>query len=104
MTEVDIAGDKSRSASAMFLKDIWTTKCRDLGIEFEDTNDPKSLNAAARNIGNSNKMVVAAETSLTKCLMVGNKILKARTGDQSGLIVITGSLHIVSSILSSIHG
>ncbi|CAO2821265.1 unnamed protein product [Amaranthus hypochondriacus] len=104
LTEVDIAGDKSRSASAMFLKDTWTTKCRDLGIEFEDTNDPKSLNAAVRNIGNSNKMVVAAETSLTKCLMVGNKILKARTGDQSGLIVVTGSLHIVSSILATIHG
>ncbi|XP_021840202.1 dihydrofolate synthetase isoform X2 [Spinacia oleracea] len=79
-TEVDIAGDKSRSTSALFLKDIWIKTCIEL-----------------------DKMILAVESSLTNCLRASNRTLKARTGDQSGVIVVTGSLHIVSSVLASIH-
>ncbi|XP_021764630.1 dihydrofolate synthetase-like [Chenopodium quinoa] len=105
LTEVDIAGDKSRSTSASFLKDIWIKTCRELGIEFifEDLKNLK-LDASVHYVGNSNKMILAAECSLPNCLKASNKILKARTGDQSGVIVVTGSLHIVSSVLASIHG
>lgn len=52
----------------------------------------------------SDMTILAAESSLTSCLRMGNQILKARLGDESGIIVVTGSLHIVSSVLSFVRG
>ncbi|KAL2903513.1 Dihydrofolate synthetase [Bienertia sinuspersici] len=108
LTEVDIAGGKSRNASALFLRDVWIKTCKELGIEFdinEDiVNDLKPADALVQSIRNSNKMILAAENSLKNCIRVGSRILKARTGDSSGIIVVTGSLHIVSSVLALIHG
>lgn len=107
LTEVDIAGGKSRSASALFLKDIWKNACMELGTEYiveDDANNLKPLDTLVHSTGDSNKMILVAENSLINCLTAGNKILKARTGDRSRIIVVTGSLHVVSSILASIRG
>lgn len=100
VTEVDIAGGKSRSASALFLKDVWCKTCMELGIEYDFYEDI----ASNESTGNSDTMILASENSLKNCIKAGNRILKAKTGDSSGIIVFTGSLHIVSSVLASIHG
>lgn len=88
------------------MKDIWIKTCIELGIEFiyeEDVSNLKSFDGLIHSVGNSDKMILAVESSLTNCLRASNRTLKARTGDQSGVIVVTGSLHIVSSVLASIH-
>lgn len=105
LTEVDIAGDKSRSASALFLKDVWTKTCKELGTEYiykDSVEYLKQLDASVHSIGKSNKMTITAESSITNCLKAGNRILKARVGEQPGIVVVTGSLHIVSSMLATI--
>ena len=102
LTEVDIAGDKSRSASASFSKDIWTKTCMELGIKFiyeDSAENLKPFDASIHSTGKSNRMTITAESSITNCLVANNRILKAIMGDQPGIIVSTGSLHIVSSML-----
>jgi len=105
LTEVNIAGDKCRTASALLLKGSWSKVCMDLGIEFvhEETIDNlQSLDASAHPSLNSNKLILTADSSIPNCLKAAHRILKARTGEQSGIIVVTGSLHIVSSVLDSV--
>jgi len=48
-----------------------------------------------------NGTILAAESSLTVSLKVANQILREGTGIQSGIIVVTGSLHIVSLVLAA---
>uniref|UniRef100_A0A7C9EKK8 Dihydrofolate synthase n=1 Tax=Opuntia streptacantha TaxID=393608 RepID=A0A7C9EKK8_OPUST len=105
LTEVNIAGDKCRTASTLLLKGSWSKVCMDLGIEFvhEETIDNlQSLDASAHPSLNSNKLILTADSSIPNCLKAAHRILKARTGEQSGIIVVTGSLHIVSSVLDSV--
>ncbi|XP_010671519.1 dihydrofolate synthetase isoform X2 [Beta vulgaris subsp. vulgaris] len=100
-----LMGDKSRSASALFLKDVWTKTCKELGTEYiykDSVEYLKQLDASVHSIGKSNKMTITAESSITNCLKAGNRILKARVGEQPGIVVVTGSLHIVSSMLATI--
>lgn len=105
LTEVNIAGDKCRTASALLLKDSWSKVCMDLGIEFvhiETIDNLHSLDASVNPSLNSSKLILTADSSIPNCLKAAHRILKARTGEQSGMIVVTGSLHIVSSVLDSV--
>jgi hypothetical protein len=51
-----------------------------------------------------NGTILAAESSLMVSLKVANQILREKTGIQSGIIVVTGSLHIVSLVLAAHNG
>ncbi|KAK9724733.1 hypothetical protein RND81_05G095200 [Saponaria officinalis] len=105
LTEVNIAGGKSRNASALFLRDIWMKACSEIGVKLTDEDlmyDLTSLDAFIPSPSTSTKMILAAGSSVLSCLRAGHKILQAKTGTKPGIIVVTGSLHIVSSVLASI--
>ncbi|KAL3650541.1 hypothetical protein CASFOL_006944 [Castilleja foliolosa] len=104
-TEIDIAGDKTRTTSSSSLKDSWIQVCRETGVDFLDCKtaeyeyikDQQTLSAGK-------KPVLFAERSLMGSLTFGNEILAAKSGNQHGIIVVTGSLHIVSAALRLLEG
>ncbi|KAL7214154.1 hypothetical protein ACSBR1_026553 [Camellia fascicularis] len=111
LTEVDIAGDKVRMTPASLLKDSWILASKEAGIKILDYGVSvcqKLLEDQSVHSANEleSKTILSAEMSLMDAMRVGNKILRARTAgdDQSGIIVVTGSLHIVSSVLGFIQG
>ncbi|KAL7183655.1 hypothetical protein ACSBR2_025943 [Camellia fascicularis] len=111
LTEVDIAGDKARMTPASLLKDSWILASKEAGIKILDYGVSvcqKLLEDQSVHSANEleSKTILSAEMSLMDAIRVGNKILRARTAgdDQSGIIVVTGSLHIVSSVLGLIQG
>ncbi|KAG5533859.1 hypothetical protein RHGRI_027901 [Rhododendron griersonianum] len=107
LTEVDIAGDKSRMTFASVLKDCWIQASKEVGVDivddgvqdFRSSLDDQSVHSVDKP---ESKTILATESSLKISMRVGNQILRARMGDQPGIIVVTGSLHIVSSVLRSI--
>lgn len=109
LTEVNIAGANSRTTSASMLRDCWIQASKELGIntlhdgmeEYQKLFENQSFCSAGES---KHKTILAAENSLLVSLRVGNQILRARTRDQTSIIVITGSLHIVSTVLSSLLG
>ena len=50
-----------------------------------------------------NGTILGAESSLMASLKATNQILRERAGNQSGIIVVTGSLHIVSMVLAALN-
>lgn len=107
LTEVSIAGGNSRTTSASVLRDEWIRASKELKINIIHDQMPDYQELVKDPTLRSNRKfdmtVLAAESSLTTCLRVGNQILKARLGDGSGMIVVVGSLHIVSSVLSFVY-
>lgn len=111
LTEVDIAGDKARMTPASLLKDSWIQASKEAGINILNYGVSvcrKLLEDQPVHFANEleSKTILSAEMSLMDAMRFGNKILRARTAgdDQSGIIVVTGSLHIVSSVLGFIQG
>lgn len=109
LTEANIAGGKSRTTSASLLKDCWIQASQDLGIGVvhnEMTNSREVLKNLL--VCSASKLehgtILAAESSLMVSLKVANQILRERTGNQLGVIVVTGSLHIVSMVLAALNG
>ncbi|GAB2209740.1 hypothetical protein Droror1_Dr00026963 [Drosera rotundifolia] len=104
LMEVDIAGDKYRTASASMLKVSWLNASKEQGVViahvFQGLSNGWSLESARE----SNGTILVAESSLTSSLRIAGQILDARRGDGQGIIVMTRSLHIVSSVLSSTNG
>lgn len=50
-----------------------------------------------------NKTILAAEASVLSSMMIANQILSHNMEKGSGIIIVTGSLHIVSSVLATLH-
>ncbi|KAM3374098.1 dihydrofolate synthetase [Capsicum galapagoense] len=99
-TEVAIAGAKLRLTSASLLKCAWANASREMNMKVLDLkvadSEDESLQAAGIVESQS---ILLAEGSLLACIRAGFKILSERTGEQPGIIVVTGSLHIVSAVL-----
>lgn len=103
-TEVDIAGDRSRATSSSFLKDTWVKASAEMGINFVDCKTVEcELTEEQRSIMGC-QFVWFVEGSLIPLIKFGNKILHEKPGSEHGIIVVTGSLHIVSATLGSIKG
>ncbi|TYH41134.1 hypothetical protein ES332_D12G295400v1 [Gossypium tomentosum] len=108
LTEADIAGGTSRTTSATALRDCWMQASRELGIEvihdrmtryrelFED-------NFISSTRDSKHETIVAAQNSLSDSLRFANQILRERTRNELGILVVTGSLHIVSLVLASLN-
>ncbi|PPD66108.1 hypothetical protein GOBAR_DD37017 [Gossypium barbadense] len=108
LTEADIAGGTSRTTSATALRDCWIQASRELGIEvlhdrmtryrelFED-------NFISSTRDSKHETIVAAQNSLSDSLRFANQILRERTRNELGILVVTGSLHIVSLVLASLN-
>lgn len=108
-TEADIAGGKSRTTSASCLRDCWIKASEELGITLLHDKMAKYQELDKDQSGCSlsileNKTILAVEASFLSSMKVVDQILRGRTGNGIGIIVVTGSLHIVSSVLATIHG
>lgn len=90
--------------AASVLKECWIQASKEVGVDtvdngvegFPSSLDDQSFHSVAKP---ASKTILATESSLMTSMEVGNQILQARMGDQPGIIVVTGSLHIVSSVL-----
>ncbi|KAK6250698.1 hypothetical protein SCA6_004703 [Theobroma cacao] len=108
LTESNIAGGTSRTTSASVLRDCWMQASRELGIkvlhdriaEYRELFEDKYI-CSTRDL--KHEILVATENSLSDSLRFANQILRERTWNRSGIIVVTGSLHIVSLVLASLN-
>ncbi|XP_075495306.1 dihydrofolate synthetase isoform X2 [Primulina tabacum] len=101
-TEVNIAGDKSRTASASLLKDYWIEASREMGIDFlcrGTTKHGDQCTPSTQKWGR--RPILFAEGSLEDSMSFGHRILGAKS---CGMIIFTGSLHIVSAVLGRLQG
>lgn len=97
LTEADIAGGKSRTASASLLIDCWIQASEELGINtLHDGMEKK------RELLEENKIILATEKSPEGAMKAANETLRRRAGNRSSVIVVTGSLHVVSLLLASL--
>lgn len=107
MTEAAIAGAVTRITPASLLRDSWIKASEKLGVGIchEGMTEYRELLTENPVISENNlsdgKTILATESSLKGCLRIANEILN-RKGGEKGVIVITGSLHIVSSVLASL--
>lgn len=97
LTEVNVGGDNIRTTSALTLRNIWIQACREVGINVLEEGNWEAEES-------EDKTIVLVEKSLEISMRQGCQILRARRRTQSGIIVVTGSLHIVSSVLGSLQG
>lgn len=91
LTEADIAGGKPRTTSASLLMDCWIQASEELGIN--TLHDGMEKN---RELLEENKIILATEKSPEVAMRAANETLRRRAGNRSSVIVVTGSLHIVS--------
>ncbi|KAK2399414.1 folylpolyglutamate synthase [Trifolium repens] len=107
LTEAAIAGAVTRTTPASLLRDSWIKASEELGVDIchEGMAEYRELFKEQPVSSESNlsdgKTILATESSLKSCLRIANEILNRRR-DEKGVIVITGSLHIVSSVLASL--
>ncbi|CAL5206584.1 unnamed protein product [Lathyrus oleraceus] len=107
LTEAAIAGAATRTTSASLLRDSWIKASEELGVSIchEGMTEYRELLKEQPVSSDSNfsdgKTILATESSLKDCLRVANEILNRRR-DENCVVVITGSLHIVSSVLASL--
>ncbi|KAL0452436.1 UNVERIFIED_CONTAM: Dihydrofolate synthetase [Sesamum latifolium] len=107
-TEINIAGDRSRTTSSSLLKDSWIQACTEMGYDFLDCKTAKYELIEDQHTQFEGKMgcqsILFTEGSLMDSIRLGNEIRGAKSGSQRGIIVVTGSLHIVSAVLGSLEG
>ncbi|KEH40416.1 putative dihydrofolate synthase [Medicago truncatula] len=107
LTEAAVAGAVTRTTPASLLRDSWIKASEVLGIDIchDGMTEYRELFKEQPVSSESNltdgKTILATESSLKDCLRIANEILNRRR-DEKGVIVITGSLHIVSSVLASL--
>ncbi|KZV36446.1 putative dihydrofolate synthetase [Dorcoceras hygrometricum] len=101
-TAVNIAGDKSRTASASQLRDSWIQASRDMGIDIICCGTTKHEDQCTPSTRKSGRQpILFAESSFEDSMSFGHSILHAKS---CGIIVFTGSLHIVSAVLGHLQG
>ncbi|KAK9059159.1 hypothetical protein SSX86_021778 [Deinandra increscens subsp. villosa] len=104
LTEVSIAGDRYRTASLSLLRDRWIQATNEMGIKVSEcgVEEYKELLINQSGKSDDDTSLLFSSPSVLESLRLGDKILKSKGTDQPGLFVVTGSLHIVSSVLCSI--
>ncbi|EYU19621.1 hypothetical protein ABFS82_06G103100 [Erythranthe guttata] len=100
LTEIDIAGERFRTTSSSSLKESWIQACGENGADFLECKTVKDELIERR----CTKSILFMEGSLMASIKFGNHILTAKSGSKNGIIVVTGSLHIVSAVLGSLEG
>lgn len=107
--EVSIAGAKSRAASALLLKDTWKRAALELGIEVSSVEMGRESfledQSGCSHLIPEHKHVVLISNEMgtvEDSMLVAYQLLRGRMDGPKGLVVATGSLHIVSSVLASL--
>ncbi|KAL5993530.1 hypothetical protein ACLOJK_014455 [Asimina triloba] len=103
LTEVKIAGGKTRMTSASSLEEAWVQAALELGIDFSDISMGDHREFVKHESDCRTGLIAdCQERSITDSMKVAHKLIKERAEDETGLIVVTGSLHIVASVLKSL--
>ncbi|KAG2700601.1 hypothetical protein I3843_06G006800 [Carya illinoinensis] len=108
LTEADIAGGRSRTTPASVLRDCWIQTSKELGVRIVHNRDAKSeedfedqfVSSASKS---ERGTILASESSLNVSLKTANQILRDRSGNGWSVIIVTGSLHIVSMVLAALN-
>ncbi|WCJ36790.1 Folylpolyglutamate synthetase family protein [Euphorbia peplus] len=101
LTESEIAGGKSRTTGAPLLKDYWVQASQELGVSTEEFLNGELIDLGKEREG---RIVLAAMESFEASLRSANEFLRGRRERKnSSIVVVTGSLHIVSSVLARLH-
>ncbi|ESW33327.1 hypothetical protein PHAVU_001G060700 [Phaseolus vulgaris] len=108
LTEAAIAGGVTRTTSASLLRDSWIKASDELGIGIFHDGMAEYNELIDQPVGSESNLgdgmtILATESSLKSSLRTANKIL-TRRGEEKGVIVFTGSLHIAASVLASLSG
>ncbi|KAH9677353.1 Dihydrofolate synthetase [Citrus sinensis] len=107
LTEADVAGGKARVTPASLLRDRWIQASEELGIitvhngmaEYREMFDDQLVTSLTVL---EHKTLLATSKSFALSMKMAYQILR-RVENQPGILVVTGSLHIVSSVLASLH-
>ncbi|CAM8981685.1 unnamed protein product [Rhodiola kirilowii] len=100
LTEVDIAGSKTRTTPSSLLMDYWIQACEGSGINLLVNHDMSLENPKNSCEESIHKTILSIESSLLNAMRSGRDLFRAKGKHGKGIIVVTGSLHIVSSVLS----
>ncbi|XP_020097100.1 dihydrofolate synthetase [Ananas comosus] len=110
LTETSISGGKSRTSSASALKNIWIKAAQDLSINLIDLGAvelhklSKDNNCSFVSMSDNETMLIGYQVApVNDSIRVCSQLLQSKEQDQNGLIVVTGSLHIVSSLLAAVY-
>ncbi|KAG9448401.1 hypothetical protein H6P81_014529 [Aristolochia fimbriata] len=109
LTEACIVGSRSRATPASSLKEAWTQASRELGFDVLECVGEWHVEQTSQVRCGSSRHEMALRTccqteSVKDTLVAASEFLACRTQDRSGLVVVTGSLHIVSSVLAMVYG
>jgi dihydrofolate synthase len=102
LTEINIAGGKSRAISAIDLKEIWIKAAQDAGIDILDLG---VFSSELEEVPDRSQPVFAVclNTPIKNLILLASKLIQTREKrDEAGLVCVTGSLHLVSSLLSDL--
>ncbi|PKA53803.1 Folylpolyglutamate synthase [Apostasia shenzhenica] len=110
LTESTIAGGKSRTASAKALKEVWLVASKLLEIDAADMgslhqwkNDEFPIVSSRGDVSNRQVLMVACQNNdVQDSIQLAGMLLHARAVEKHRFIVVTGSLHIVSSVLAAV--
>ncbi|KAK4766563.1 hypothetical protein SAY87_008205 [Trapa incisa] len=108
LTEVDISGGRARTTSSVSLRDCWVQASKELGTNILHDGMPEYQELSANLFGDSlpmeDRTILASGYSLADSMSIANGIILGRyTSKDPGVIVVTGSLHAVSSVLQSMN-
>ncbi|XP_068665205.1 dihydrofolate synthetase [Aristolochia californica] len=113
LTEASVVGSRSRVTPASSLKEVWVQAASELGIRTLDSVEKGQEKQASHgrysiSTGSSEHKIVLRTCCPTESakdtLVLASELLRSQAQDESGLVVVTGSLHIVSLVLTMLHG
>ncbi|XP_050225986.1 dihydrofolate synthetase [Mercurialis annua] len=108
LTEADIAGGKYRTTPAPLLRDYWIQAAEELGISTLH-DGMAEYQELFNNISGSTEreregiITLVADKSFEVSMRAAYEFPRRKRGNQSNVVVVTGSLHIVSSVLARLH-
>lgn len=100
LTEANIAGATSRTTSSSDLHDCWTQSAKNLGIAMPDkeATEYRELSEVL-----DEKLVLVSRESVLSSMKLADQFFKGKKRNERCVIAVTGSLHIVSTVLSTLH-
>ncbi|TVU03438.1 hypothetical protein EJB05_51039, partial [Eragrostis curvula] len=110
LTEASIAGGNSRTMPASSLKELWIAAAQDQGIDHMDIGTVSGMetpecigNLASSSSSSGKRMLIGCQDAPFShgLIKVASQLLESRGADGAapGLICVTGSLHLVASVL-----
>lgn len=110
-TEVSVAGGNSRTTTAASLSRIWTQIAGERNLSVidwtETQNNCSSITRSNQNLQSSftdqpGLLVSKQSESVENAVKKANELLELVSNQSSGIICVTGSLHVVSTVISCI--